>query len=157
MMKSWLVALGVVGSLGVGSAMAQSGAELGTLTCKVSDVSNIVVYTTQKFDCRFEKANGEVEGYLGAITKVGVDLSIKNDFTIVWAVLAPTDVANAPKSLAGTYVGGGADVALGVGVGAKVLVGGVENSFTLQPVSVAGITGGGASLGVESFELSPPS
>lgn len=137
--------------------MADSGAEIGTLTCKVTDVSNIVVYTTQNFDCRFKRTNGELEGYLAKIKKIGIDLSIKQDFTIVWAVLAPTNVAKAPKSLAGIYAGVGADIAVGVGVGAKILVGGGENSFTLQPVSVAGMTGGGASLGIERFELTPAS
>ena len=139
--------------LGTTQANAQSGAEIGILTCKVTDVSNVVVYTKQSFACEFKPGVGNAEIYDGQIKKIGVDLSVKDDFTIVWAVLAPTDVAYAPKSLAGTYVGGSADVALGGGMGAKILVGGGGNSFTLQPLSVAGVVGGGASVGVERFEL----
>ena len=137
-------------------ALAQdAGVEIGTLTCKVEGVTNAIVYTKQTFDCSFKAADDTVETYDGVIESIGLDLSIKDDFTIVWGVLAPTDVAGEAYSIAGTYVGAGADVTLGVGVGAKVLVGKGDNSFTLQPLSVAGVTGGGASLGVEEFKLTP--
>ena len=152
-MKTMIGCAALAGALSAGAAMAQSGVEIGTLTCKVTDVTNLVVYTSQSFDCTFAGKGGATESYTGEIDKIGVDLSIKNDFTIIWAVLAPTDVAGAEKSLAGTYVGAGADVAIAKGVGAQVLVGGGGNSFTLQPVSVSGVDGIGASLGVESFKL----
>ncbi|MBY8977429.1 DUF992 domain-containing protein [Rhodobacteraceae bacterium NNCM2] len=156
-MKKLLLSSIIATGIFAGPAFAQSGAEIGKLTCKVEDVSNVVVYTKETFDCTFERADGTTEKYDGVIKSYGVNLSIKEDFTIVWGVIAPTDVAKAPESLAGTYSGVGADVALAVGVGAKVLVGKGENSFTLQPVSVAGVTGGGASLGVEQFVLTPAS
>ena len=156
------LATGLVAGFAAAPALAQSqaeaatdsGVEIGTLTCEVQDVDNILVYTEQDFACTFDPAGDAAgESYVGEITKVGVDLSIKQDFTIVWAVVAPTEDAYEPKALAGTYAGAGADVALGAGVGAKVLVGGGDNSFTLQPVSVTGVEGIGASLGVERFEL----
>jgi len=138
-----------------GPASAQSGVEIGVLTCRVTEVTNLVVYTSQTFDCTFDPANDRpTESYAGEITKIGVDLSIKNDFTIVWGVLAPSQGIYEPGSLAGTYVGAGADVAIGAGVGAQVLAGGGEQSFSLQPVSVSGVEGIGASLGIESFQLS---
>ncbi len=68
-------------------------------------------------------------------------------------MLAPTDDAYEPKALEGTYAGASADAAAGVGGGAQVLVGGGDNSFTLQPVSVTGVKGAGASIGVQTFEL----
>ncbi|MBK0400891.1 DUF992 domain-containing protein [Limibaculum sp. M0105] len=136
-----------------GAAQAQSGADIGVLTCKLTDVDNIVVYTKETFACEFKPAKGKEESYVGQIKQVGIDLSIDKNFELVWAVLAPTEVAYEPGSLRGTYVGTGADVALGGGVGAKVLVGGGENSFSLQPVSVAGIVGAGASVGLQEFEL----
>jgi hypothetical protein len=120
----------------------------------VQDVTNVVVYTEQTFACTFEPAGGgPADAYTGQITKVGIDLSIKEDFSVIWAVIAPTDVAYEPQSLDGTYVGASADAAVGVGAGAHVLVGGGDNSFTLQPVSVSGVEGVGASIGIESFEL----
>lgn len=153
-MKKTLSTLSLAVALGAGPALgADSGVEIGTLTCKVTDVTNLVVYTSQSFDCGFKGKGGKTESYTGEIDKIGIDLSIKDDFTIIWTVLAPTDDAAGEKSLAGTYVGAGADVALSKGGGAQVLVGGGENSFSLQPVSVSGVDGVGASLGLESFTL----
>lgn len=152
-MRPVLSAIPLLAALAASPVLAQSGAEIGVLTCKVKDVTNVVLYTTQDFACEFKPTKGAVEAYSGSIKKVGIDLSIKTDFTIVWAVVAPTEDKYQPHALAGTYVGAGADVALGAGVGAKVLVGGGENSFSLQPLSVAGVTGGGVSVGIEKFEL----
>lgn len=152
-MKRALCVAALASALTAGAAFAQSGVEIGTLTCAVKDISNNVVYTKERFDCKFQPAKGDVEFYTGSITQIGLNLSIKKDFTIVWTVLAPVEIAGAPGSLSGTYSGVGADVSVGAGVGAKVLVGGGENSFTLQPVSVAGVIGGGASLGVQKFTL----
>ncbi len=152
-MMSRLAPFALTAALLAGPAAAQSGVEIGVLTCNLTDVSNVVVYTTQEFDCAFNPAAADPEPYAGKITKIGIDLSVKRNFTIVWTVLAPTDTAFEPGSLAGTYVGTGADIAIGAGVGAKILVGGGANSFSLQPISVAGMTGGGAALGIESFEL----
>ncbi len=157
-----LTAAALITGIAVAPALAQSeseaateaGVEIGTLTCDVQDVDNVIVYTEQDFACTFEHAGSDqTEAYTGKITKIGIDLSIKEDFTIVWAVLAPTDDAYEPKALQGTYAGASADVAAGVGGGAKVLVGGGDNSFTLQPVSVTGVEGAGASIGLETFEL----
>lgn len=152
-MRRHLLSLLLLPALASTPALAQSGAEIGVLTCKVKDVTNVIVYTTQEFACEFKPSKGEAEAYAGKISKIGLDLSIKEDFTIVWAVLAPTDSTYKSHALAGTYAGAGADVTLGAGVGAKVLIGGGDNSFSLQPVSVAGVTGGGASVGIEKFEL----
>ena len=39
-------------------------------------------------------------------------------------------------------------MAAGVGVGAQLLIGGFDKSFTLQPFSAGGVKGVGASLGL---------
>ncbi len=135
-------------------ALAQeSGFEIGTLTCKVVNVTNLILYTNEKFACDFAGSDGLSENYGGKIDSIGVNLSIKKDFTIVWAVIAPTNDKYQANSLRGSYVGASADVALGLGVGAKVLVGGGANSFTLQPLSVAGVKGAGAAAGIQRFKL----
>lgn len=140
-------------SLAAAPAEAQSGAELGKLECVMTESSNRIVRTTQNFDCEFIPISGDIETYAGRMTRTGLDLSVRRHFVVVWVVLAPTEIAREPGSLRGTYVGGTADVALGLGVGANVLVGGGANSFTLQPLSVAGVVGAGVSLGVSRFEL----
>ena len=148
-----IAAAALLSSTVSGAALAAEGVEVGVLTCKVTDVDNLIVYTEQDFDCTFDPKDGADQFYTGQISKVGVDLSIKNDFTVVWGVLAATQDAYSPNVLAGTYVGAGADVALGAGIGAKALVGGGADAFTLQPVSVSGVEGVGASIGIEKFEL----
>lgn len=154
MAKAGLLAgLGMLAAVGAQPASAQSGAEIGVLNCSMTASTNYVIRSKQEFDCEFRPASGDVETYKGNMTRTGVDLTIKDQFLISWAVLAPTDVAKEPGSLRGTYVGGSADVALAAGMGANVLVGGGSNSFTLQPLSIAGVVGAGASLTVSNFEL----
>ena len=73
--------------------------------------------------------------------------------TLVWAVLTTTTEGTVADQLRGEYVGAGAAVAVGGGVGLSALVGGNANAITLQPVSVSGSVGAGASVGIERFEL----
>ncbi len=152
-MKLALTALTLAVALGAGPSRADVGAELGVLTCKLKNVQNDIVYTDETFACEFKPKSGKAESYTGQIKSVGLDLSVTKEMTLVWGVLAPTAHAGAPQSLRGTYVGGDAAVALGAGAGANVLVGGGENSITLQPISVTEIVGSGASIGIEKFEL----
>ena len=145
-------ALPVLACLAAAPAMAESGVEVGMLTCKITGVQNAVVYSKESFDCNFAGAGGKQESYVGQITNVGANLSVKGDFTLVWAVFAPAADVYEPGALAGTYVGAGADASVGLGVGAQVLVGG-GNSFSLQPLSVSGGEGFGVKAGIQSFEL----
>ena len=152
-MKTMLYALPLAVALGAGTAGA-AGVKIGTLTCNSTGTTNAIVFSQTQFDCTYEGANGKArEQYVGSVDKIGVDLSITNDVTMVWGVLAPTEDQYAPGALSGTYYGAQAGAAVGVGAGAGVLVGGGNNSFTLQPVTVSGIEGVGASLGIQQFEL----
>jgi len=51
------------------------------------------------------------------------------------------------------YVGASGDVALGLGVGANVLVGGSNRRFALQPVSVEGSVALDVTLGLSALQL----
>jgi hypothetical protein len=70
------------------------------------------------------------------------------------AVIAPTTGLH-PHALAGKYVGATGDVSLGLGAGAKVLVGGSHRTVTLQPLSVEGQVGVNLALGVAGLTLRP--
>ncbi|MGF1475418.1 MAG: DUF992 domain-containing protein [Geminicoccaceae bacterium] len=140
----------------VGAASAKAadeGVHVGVLTCKMTDSTNLVLYSNQKFDCAYKSDKGHSEEYVGRIDKIGADLSIKQDFTLIWAVMAPTADRDKEGALRGHYVGVAADAALGVGGGAKVLVGGGENHIALQPVGVTGVKGVGVSVGIQRFSL----
>lgn len=133
-------------------ALPEAGTKIGMLRCSLADTTNLVVWSQATFDCRFEPDSGDAEQYIGEISKIGIDLNFSSEETLVWAVLAPSsDIGDG--ALAGDYYGASADVAVGVGAGAKVLVGGFDESIMLQPVSVSTSEGVGAGAGIEQFEL----
>ncbi|MEM7526025.1 MAG: DUF992 domain-containing protein [Pseudomonadota bacterium] len=133
------------------AASAQS-VEIGQLTCRQTDRTNLVFFSEAKFACVFDPVEGPNERYSGAVSKIGVDLSTSKVETMVWYVFAPADSAR-PGALEGSYGGASADAALGVGVGARVLVGGLDRSFALQPAAVSGSEGVGIAAGIEQFDL----
>lgn len=134
-------------------AHAAEGNDVGMLTCKLTGVTNLIVYTDEKFDCVFAPKSGADFSYTGQIKSVGVDLSVTKDMTLVWAVITTTTEGNVADQLRGDYVGAGADVAVVAGVGLNALVGGSSRAITLQPISVSGTEGTGVSVGIESFTL----
>jgi mRNA-degrading endonuclease toxin of MazEF toxin-antitoxin module len=91
---------------------------------------------------------------VGEITTVGLDIGATSGGKMSWAVLTPTE---GPQrgALAGDYVGASGQVAVGVGVGGNVLVGGSNRSVTLQPFSVEGDTGINLAVGVSGMVLRP--
>ena len=132
------------------------GVKAGVLTCNVSSGWGLIFGSSKDLNCTFQSASGHEEDYVGTINKYGVDVGYHNGGVIVWAVLAPTgDLA--PGSLSGNYGGVTAGGAVGVGANANALVGGSNNSVSLQPVSVEGLTGLNVAAGVASITLTPKS
>ena len=152
-LKILVAAAAAAVSLGAQSAVADPGTDMGMLTCKLTGVTNVIVYTDEKFDCVFKPKSGADFSYSGQIKSVGIDLSVTKDMTLVWAVLTTKTEGDVADQLKGDYVGAGADVEVGGGVGLNALVGGNSRAITLQPVSVSGSIGAGASVGIETFEL----
>jgi hypothetical protein len=67
-------------------------------------------------------------------------------------VVAPTsDIAKG--ALAGTCGGVTGGAAVGVGAGANVLLGGMQRSVALQPLSVEGMIGVNVAAGIAAIEL----
>lgn len=136
------------------AAIAQS-VEIGQLTCRQTDRTNLVLFSSAEFSCTFDPTEGPNERYTGKARKIGVDLSTSKVETMVWYVFAPSNGV-ASGALAGTYLGASADAALGAGAGARVLVGGFQDSFTLQPAAFSGVEGVGIAAGLEEFALTQP-
>lgn len=134
-----------------GSAHAQ-GARIGVLTCNVSSGFGFVFGSSRSLNCTFSGANGHYEHYTGTINRFGVDIGYIRGGVLVWSVLAPT-ITPAPCALAGNYGGATAQATVGVGAGANVLVGGNNNSISLQPVSIEGTTGLNVAAGIASITL----
>ena len=125
----------------------------GTLTCKGHGGVGLILGSQETLSCVFNSASsGHRHRYVATITKIGLDISIKGESTLVWTVLSST--TELPKgALAGTYGGVTAGATVGVGGGANALVGGSSNSIALQPVSVQGGTGLNLSAGVAGLTL----
>jgi hypothetical protein len=134
-------------------AAADNGQDMGILSCRLTGDQNLVIYSEQEFACVFEPKSGAGQNYTGRIRSLGVDLEFSKDVSLTWAVLTTRTDGSVADQLRGDYVGAGASVAVVGGVGLNALVGGNDSAITLQPVSVEGSIGGGASIGIERFEL----
>jgi hypothetical protein len=128
--------------------------QAGVLTCRSGPSVGLILGSVREFQCTFRPsvAGQPRQYYTATIGRVGVDIGVSGGTQLVWAVFAPT-VRVGPGDLAGTYIGGSAAVAVGLGAGANVLVGGSSNSIALQPLSVEGSVGLGVAAGGEGLTL----
>ena len=129
---------------------------VGTLTCYGKGGVGYIFGSKQNLRCNFETPiSGRTYRYAATITKVGVDIGIKGDSTLVWTVLGPTtDIPS--EALEGNYGGVTAGAAVGIGASANALLGGSSQSIILQPVSVEGQTGLNISAGVAGLTIFKP-
>ena len=153
MNRSTLAACGVAVMLvtGVAGAYSQSGVNVGSLSCNVSGGVGFVFGSSKDLSCLFTRSDGKAERYAGTIKKFGVDIGFTKEAQIVWLVFAPGKVASG--ALSGSYGGATASAAVGVGVGANVLLGGSNSQITLQPVSVEGSVGLNVAAGIGAVDL----
>ncbi|MDX2308151.1 MAG: DUF992 domain-containing protein [Hyphomicrobium sp.] len=134
-------------------ASAQSTVQVGTLECTGGAGVGLIVGSAKSYDCTFLPANGGPgEAYEATITRIGLDIGVTGNSVMVWAVFAPSNRYES-RALTGSYVGATADASVGVGGGGKVLVGGSENAFSLQPLSIQGQTGLNLAVGVAELKI----
>jgi hypothetical protein len=153
LVASLLVASAVMGtSVRNASADQKATVRAGYLTCHVDSGWGFIFGSSRKMKCAYALQQGYTEYYTGSVTKFGADIGYLQSAVILWAVLAPTTNLG-EGALAGHYGGATASVALGVGAGANVLVGGFKNSIALQPVSIEGQNGLNVAAGIEELSL----
>ena len=146
-------ALCLVAGLAPATASAESGVKVGFLTCEVSSGFGFIFGSSRDLDCTYSGVDGKkVNSYKGSISTFGVDIGYIQGGIIAWGVIAPTSDVK-PGALEGTYAGVSASATVGAGVGANVLVGGLNKSISLQPVSVQGTTGLNAAAGITTISL----
>ena len=132
----------------------QPTTQVGVLECRGGPNIGMIVGSVTNLGCVFRAQGRPDDLYTARITKVGIDLGITTETALSWAVFAPT-VQFGPGDLSGNYAGVGASAAGVAGVGGNALIGGSQNSFALQPLSVQGQTGLSVAGGVQSMELRP--
>jgi hypothetical protein len=134
-----------------GPATAQS-VQAGILECRGMGATGFIIGSVHELECVFRSDYAPPVRYHGIVRKFGLDLGITEQSALAWGVFAPT-ARIGPGDLAGTYAGVSAGAAVGLGAGANALVGGSNNTFALQPLSVEGQAGVNVTLGVAALEL----
>src|SRR5271154_5176046 len=94
-------------------------------------------------------------GTLTCSLSVGLDVGLTAGSVIIWTVLANTN--RYKGMLTGTYTGASAEMSVVAGLGANVLVGGLNRTVALQPLSVQGQFGLDIAAGVGTLDLHPSS
>jgi hypothetical protein len=144
----------VVATFSLAYAQQPGSTQVGVLECRGGTNVGMIVGSVTNLGCVFRSQGRPDDLYTARITKVGIDLGITTETALSWAVFAPT-VQFGPGDLSGNYAGVGASAAVIAGVGGNALIGGSQNSFALQPLSVQGQTGLSVAGGVQSLELRP--
>jgi hypothetical protein len=129
-----------------------AGVKVGTLTCNVESGWGFVFGSSKDLHCIYRPNEGAAARYSGEINKFGVDIGYTEGGVMVWVVVAPTSDVG-PDALEGEYGGVSAGASVGVGGDANVLLGGLDKSIALQPLSLEGHRGLNIAAGVAGIEL----
>jgi hypothetical protein len=135
------------------TAQARQPVRVGGLTCSTGPRVGLVLGSRQDMRCVFRASGtGRRYAYAGTIRRLGLDVGITRGGRLFWAVFARNSQISR-GTLSGNYVGASGNVAVGLGLGAKVLIGGSRRTITLQPLSVEGQIGINLALGVTNLTL----
>ena len=151
--RQGLAAFALAGAGLFAAPSADAATRVGALDCNVSGGVGFVITSQKALSCVFHSDRGRTEYYYGTVRRFGLDIGVTGPGKLSWLVFAATRPG--PGALAGDYVGGTASVSLGVGVGANALVGGFNNSFALQPLSVQTQSGVDIAAGIGALTLEP--
>jgi hypothetical protein len=114
---------------------------------------NSLIHSSASSNCVFE--HGGVKEHYGGESGIGLGLDLQwtEQSTMAYTVMASTGM-NTDWSVAlnGTYTGGKASAAFGVGLGAAALIGGGDG-IALVPLAIEAGTGLGATAGVGYLTL----
>jgi hypothetical protein len=158
-MKRSLLNLAVGAALAASAGLAQAadvGVKIGTLRCNEASGAGLIFSSSRDLKCVFSgvEKGAKSASYTGKINRYGVDIGFTESAVILWGVVSTSDKFT-PGDLAGKYVGVTAQAGWAVGLGANVLLGGSNNGFALQPLSVQGFNGINLAAGLAEVELKP--
>lgn len=144
-----LLSLGLM-TTAINTTADAAAIKAGVLSCQVKGGWGLVIGSSKNASCVYTDASGKKSHYKANITKIGFDVGYTENKNIAWAVL---NLKGDDANLTGTYMGVNVEATAGVGVGANALIGGLNDSFALQPLSLQGQTGIGAAVAVEAMTL----
>lgn len=150
-----LVAGAIAVPLGAEAAGDMPQVSAGLLECRGDAAAAYGFSSSRKVRCEFRPSAGVNHYYAGTLERVGLDLGLSDQGSMLWAVLATSPQVD-PGALAGTYVGVTAGFALGPGFSANVLAAkDSDRQVTLQPLSVSADSGLSISLAGATLTLEP--
>lgn len=133
------------------------GIKAGTLevTAIKGTRHNLIIKSSVDVEAVFTDSGGNKEYYIGEMgDKLGVDFSHKTEEVLGYLVISASSAYKTGSyAMQGKYYGANMTAALGVGAGVQVLIGGFDKSFTLQPISLEGAKGAGATVGLSYLYL----
>ena len=131
------------------------GLKVGSLGCTMSPTIGLIFGAIQTISCVFTPDGPyPPEAYVGTFGTLGVDVGVVAAGGLAWGVYNGTS-GPLVHALAGTYVGGSASAAAGLGAGVNVLFGGSNRTIALQPISVEGEAGLNVEAGISTLVLKP--
>ena len=137
-------------------AAAADYVTLGRLVCGSDGGQGLIIKSEKNLICTYTPASGGMKAvYAGKIEKFGLDIGETGKSVMIWQVLAKTGTDFPQFALAGEYYGVGPHASLGAGACAKVIDGGTNQSFMLQPLNVQAQEGLNLAVGVEKMTLAP--
>ncbi len=163
LLKSLPAVLAVVGAFVLTPSLAQpalagGGIEVGVLHCKnvPGTRTTMIIRSSVDITCSFVTANG-TEHYRGQTgIAFGIDLNVTKTERMAFTVfMATSNLGVGGYALSGKYYGAKASATVGGGVGVAVLVGGGDDSVTLQPFAAEGSYGLGVAAGLGYLYLEP--
>lgn len=154
MRRSTLAGIGIAALVASVTSANALPVRAGILQCQGGQNVGFVVGSVTSLECVFQSEGRRPEPYVATIHRLGVDLGITQQTRLSWAVNAPSSRLGRGE-LTGNYGGVGANASVGIGGGGNFLVGGPQNSYALQPISVQGQTGLNVAAGIADLELTP--
>ncbi|WP_297583195.1 DUF992 domain-containing protein [Roseibium sp.] len=157
-MKLVKIAAVAVPALCVGSQVMAEEAKstkLGVLECTIEGGFGLLLGSSKDATCSFQHTDGTTEHYSGKLSKLGLDIGVSGESFMTWVVFTPVGNEFGSYALQGKYGGISAGASVGLGVGANALIGGSNEKFALQPLSVEGKSGLNLAIGLSSLELAP--
>lgn len=133
----------------------QAGAvRIGSLECFVDAGTGFVLGSTKDVSCvLYGTDDAALENYIGELSKYGIDIGFTREARMVWDVYVSEGRSYEPGSLSGTYAGASASASLSFGLGASILIGGLTESFALQPIRIGKQKGLNIAFGIARMSL----
>lgn len=129
------------------------GKNIGRLNCTIAGGFGLLLGSSKKAECVFERKDGSIESYKGKLNKIGLDIGATEKAYMTWAVFTRKDNTVAPNDLAGKYSGVSGELSLGIGLGVNALIGGNGKKIGLQPIAVQGASGLNLAVGLATLKL----